>query len=143
MGLRMQYATAADGVRSACGTAGRGAPWIIRVPRLPFTQSEMEWRQGSEFFDQLAANWSVAQYDPRGTGLSDRNVSDFSMEARLLDLEAVVDKLGLETFALHGLGWGGPLAVTYAVRNPQRVSHLILDAAQARARNCVDVPQTR
>ena len=36
---------------------------------------EREWSQGSEFFDQLAANWSVAQYDPRGTGLSTRDVS--------------------------------------------------------------------
>src|SRR5438093_1214411 len=143
MELRMQYATAADGVRIAFGTAGKGAPWIIRVPSLPFTHSEMEWRQGSEFFDQLAANWSVAQYDPRGTGLSDRNVSDFSMEARLSDLEAVVDKLGLETFALHGLGWGGPLAVTYAVRHPQRVSHLILDDTQARTEDFFNVPQMR
>src|SRR2546427_1413018 len=111
MELRMQYATAHDGVRIAFGTAGQGSQWIIRAPSLPFTHSEHEWAQGSEFFDQLAENWKVAQFDPRGTGLSDRDVTDFSMEARLLDLEAVVDKLGLETFALHGIGWGGPMTV--------------------------------
>ncbi len=139
----MQYATAADGVRIAFGTAGKGSPWIVRVPSGPFTHSEREWAQGSEFFDQLSENWSVVQLDPRGTGLSDRDVTDFSMEARLLDLEAVVDKLGLETFALHGIGWGGPPVVTYAVRNPGRVSHLILDDTQARTEDFFNVPQMR
>src|SRR3546814_1738483 len=51
-----------DGVRIAFGTAGSG-PWILRAPSLPFSYAEREWSQGSEFFDQLAANWSVAQYD--------------------------------------------------------------------------------
>src|SRR2546428_9578498 len=116
MELRMQYATAPDGVRIAFGTAGKGAPWIVRVPSLPFTHSQLEWSQGSEFFDQLAENWTVVQYDPRGTGLSDRNVQDFSLETRLLDLEAVVEKLGVERFALHGIGWGGPPAGTHSVK---------------------------
>jgi len=143
MELRMQYATTSDGVRIAFGTAGKGSQWIVRVPSLPFTHSEREWAEGSEFFDQLSENWSVAQFDPRGTGLSDRKVTDFSMEARLLDLGAVVEKLGLETFALHGIGWGGPMAVTYAVRNPERVSHLILDDTQPRTADFFNVPQMR
>jgi len=143
MELRMQYATARDGVHIAFGTAGKGSPWIVRVPSLPFVHSQLEWSQGSEFFDQLADNWSVVQYDPGGTGLSDRNVADFLLETRLLDLEAVVERLGLETFALHGIGWGGPLAVTYAVRNPDRVSHLILDDTQARTEDFFNVTQMR
>lgn len=73
MELRMQYAKTSDGVRIAFGTAGRG-PWLIRVPSLPFSHAQLEWASGSEFFDELAANWTVVQYDPRGTGLSDRNV---------------------------------------------------------------------
>ena len=139
----MQYATASDGVRIAFGTAGKGSPTIIRVPSLPFVHSELEWSQGSEFFDQLAENWTVVQFDPRGTGLSDRDVTDFSLEKRLLDVEAVMDRLGLETFVLHGIGWGGPAAVTYAVRNPDRVSHLILDDTQARTEDFFNVPQMR
>ncbi len=143
MELRMQYATARDGVRIAFGTAGKGSPWIVRVPSLPFVHSQLEWSQGSEFFDQLADNWSVVQFDPRGTGLSDRDATDFSLETRLLDLEAVVERLGLERLVLHGIGWGGPLAVTYAVRNPDRVSHLILDDTQARTEDFFNVPQMR
>ncbi len=138
----MQYATTRDGVRIAFGTAGQGAP-LIRVPSLPFTNCQLEWAQGSDFFDQIAANWHVAQYDPRGTGLSDRNVEDFSLEARILDLEAVVDKLGLERFTLHGIGWGGPVVITYAVRHPERVSHVILDDSQARTQDFMNVPQIR
>jgi class 3 adenylate cyclase len=59
-------------------------------------------------------------------GLSDRRVSDYSLEAHVRDLEAVVDALGLERFALYGPSQGGPTAITYAVRHPERVSHLIL-----------------
>ena len=138
----MQYATTRDGVRIAFGIAGAG-PWIVRAPGIPFTHSQLEWEQGSEFFDQLAANWSVVQFDPRGTGLSDRNVEDFSLDARVLDLEAVVDRLGLDTFALHGIAWSGPLAVTYALRHPQRVSHLILDDSLARSGDFMETPQVR
>src|SRR6266542_618372 len=143
MELRMQYAVSRDGVRIAFGTAGKGSPSILRVPSSPFVHSQLEWSQGSEFFDQLAENWKVAQYDPRGTGLSDRDIQDFSVEKRLLDLEAVVEKLGVERFALHGIGWGGPLAVTYAVRNPDRVSHLILDGTQARTEDFCNIPRMR
>ncbi len=138
----MQYATTRDGVRIAFGTAGKGS-WLVRAPGLPFTHCQLEWSQGSEFFDHLADNWSVVQFDPRGTGLSDRDVTDFSLEARLLDLEAVVAKLGLETFALHGIGWSGPLVITYAVRHPERVSQLILDDSQARTADFMNVPQVR
>src|SRR5436190_124499 len=106
MELRMQYATTRDGVRIAFGTAGKGSPLIVRVASLPFVHSQLEWSQGSEFFDQLAENWTVVQYDPRGTGLSDRDVHEFSMQKRLLDLEAVAGKLGLERFVLHGIRWG-------------------------------------
>jgi class 3 adenylate cyclase/pimeloyl-ACP methyl ester carboxylesterase len=143
MELRMQYATAVDGVRIAFGTAGRGSPCIIRVPSLPFVHSQLEWSQGSEFFDQLAANWTVVQFDPRGTGLSDRDVTDFGMDKRMLDLDAVVERLGLDRFVLHGIGWGGPLAVTYALNNPERVSHLILDDTQPRTEDFFNVPQMR
>jgi class 3 adenylate cyclase/pimeloyl-ACP methyl ester carboxylesterase len=142
MELRMQYATTWDGVRIAFGTAGRG-PWIVRAPGIPFTHSQLEWEQGSDFFDQLAANWSVVQFDPRGTGLSDRNAEDFSLDARVLDLEAVVDQLGLDTFALHGIAWSGPAVVTYALRHPERVSHLILDDSLARSGDFMDTPQVR
>ncbi len=138
----MQYATAADGVRVAFGTAGSG-PWIVRAPSLPFSHCQLEWSGGSAFFDSLAANWSVVQFDPRGTGLSDRDVADLSIAGRMLDLEAVTARLGIERFALHAIGWSGPMAITYIVRNPGRVTHLVLDDSQARVRDFMNIPQVR
>jgi pimeloyl-ACP methyl ester carboxylesterase len=53
-------------------------------------------------------------------------VPEFSFEAWVHDLEAVVDAVGLERFPLLGISQGGPVAIAYAVRNPDRVSHLVL-----------------
>jgi class 3 adenylate cyclase len=142
MELNMQYATTKDGVRIAFGTAGSG-PTLIRVPSLPFSHSQREWENGSEFFDKLAEKWRVIQFDPRGIGLSERDIEDFSLETRLLDIDAVLDKLGVGPVALHGIGWSGPLVVTYAVRYPERVSHLILDDTMARTEDFMNMPQIR
>jgi len=65
------------------------------------------------------------------------------MDARLLDLDAVVEKLGIDTFVQHAIGWNGPMAITYILRNPGRVSHLVLDDAQARVQDFMNVPQIR
>ena len=75
----------------------------------------------------------LVRYDGRGTGLSQREVSDYSLDAWVLDLEAVVDRLGLERFALYGPSGSGPVAIAYAARHPERVQHLILWAAWARS----------
>ena len=50
------------------------------------------------------------------------------------DLEAVVDAVGLERFPLLGISQGGPVAIAYAVRNPERVSHLVLLGSYAQGR---------
>jgi len=69
---------------------------------------------------------------PRGTGLSQRDVAGFSLDSFLADLEAVADRLGLERFALWGFGDSGPVAISYAARYPERVSHLLLWCTWAR-----------
>lgn len=138
----MQYATAADGVRIAFGTAGSG-PVIVRIPSLPFTHSQLDWERDDPFYNQLAANWTIVQIDPRGVGLSDRDVTDLSIDARALDIEAVLDRLGIESAPLHAIGWSATAAITYAVRSPERVSHLILDDAQVKIEEFMAIPQIR
>jgi class 3 adenylate cyclase len=66
------------------------------------------------------------RYDGRGNGLSERDVSDHSLEAHLQDLEAVLDALGPEPVVLLGVFHSGPTAIAYAARNPERVSRLVL-----------------
>jgi class 3 adenylate cyclase len=68
----------------------------------------------------------LVRYDRRGSGLSERDVTGYSLDAHLLDLEAVVDRLGLERFALFAGMQAGPVAIAYAARHPERVSHLLL-----------------
>lgn len=65
-------------------------------------------------------------------GLSDRTADRFGIEEWLLDMEAVVEAAGLRSFALYGQGNGGPLAIAYAARHPDRVTHLILLGTGAR-----------
>ena len=141
MELRMQYATASDGVRIACAVAGSG-PTIVRTPALPFGHVQLDWRT-SEFYERLTRLALVVVYDSRGTGLSDRDVEDLSLEARVRDLEAVVDHLHLDRFALYGVNFSSAAAITYAVRHPDHVSHLILDDAFARTAAMFETTQNR
>jgi class 3 adenylate cyclase len=142
MELNMRYATTADGVRIAYAIAGKGLP-VIRLPFNVFSHCQLEWRQ-SDFFDRLCASRMIIPIDPRGAGLSDRDVDDFSLEARQLDIDAAVaNALGLSRFALHGIGSSGPVIISYAVAHPDRVSHLILDDAFANGQEYLDSPQNR
>jgi pimeloyl-ACP methyl ester carboxylesterase len=76
----------------------------------------------------------LLRYDERGCGLSDWNVNDFSFEAWVRDLEAVVEASGVERFPLIGISQGGPIAIAYAARHPEKVSHLILYGSYARGK---------
>ncbi len=125
---RIQYATTGDGVSIAFTTVGKGMPLVHTPPGLPFSHIQMEWDDPDwrGWNERLARGRTLVLYDCRGSGLSDRDVEDYSLETYLMDLEAVVGRLGLERFALYGQGNSGPVAIAYAARHPERVSHLIL-----------------
>ncbi len=111
----------------------RTATWLTH---LEFDWESPVWRH---WLDGLADGRTVIRYDERGCGLSDRDVDDHSLEARLADLEAVVEAAGLERFDLLGMSQGGPVAVACAARRPERIRHLILYATYARGRLMRDV----
>ena len=122
---RIQYAKTSDGVSIAYATEGEGPPLVL----LPIPSVSHVQRVGGMFpniFPPLARSFRLIWYDPRGAGLSDRDAVDFSMEAMLRDLDAVVDRTGLRSFAIMALQDSVPIAVTYAATFPDRVSHLIL-----------------
>jgi pimeloyl-ACP methyl ester carboxylesterase len=81
------------------------------------------------------ADHRLVRYDERGSGLSDWHIppGSFMLDAWVHDLETVVDTTGLERFAMLGMSRGGPIAVRYAARHPERVSHLIVYGTCARA----------
>jgi pimeloyl-ACP methyl ester carboxylesterase/DNA-binding CsgD family transcriptional regulator len=82
----------------------------------------------------LADGRTLIRYDERGSGVSDREVSRFSVDAWVEDLEAVVDAVGLKRFSLLGLSNGSAVAIAFAARHPERVSHLVLCGGFARGR---------
>ncbi len=130
---RIQYATATDGVSIAFWMLGEGMSFVHISP-LPFSHIEMEWHipELRRWHERLGENRRLIRYDTRGSGLSDRNITDFSLNAMVVDLEAVADRLDLGRFALLGYINSGPVAIAYAARHPERVSHLLLWCSSAR-----------
>ncbi len=130
---RIQYAQTADGVSIAFSTLGEGKP-LVHMPYGMFSHLQLGWLQPEQrrWFESLAEKKTLIRYDHRGSGLSERNVTDLSLDALVVDLEAVVDSLGLQDFALFGVFRSGPVAIAYAVRHPERVSHLLLMNTYAR-----------
>ena len=78
------------------------------------------------FFERLARYHTIVHYDKHGTGLSDRDRTEFTLEAELRDLETIIDHLRLNSLALFGDSEGGPVATCYADKYPLRVTHLVL-----------------
>ena len=132
MEQQIRFCTSSDGTRIAYATVGQGPPLVRALGWLTHLEHEWENPLWRFFIDAMSRRYLLVRFDGRGMGLSDRRVSDYSLEAQVRDLEAVVDALGLERFALYGISQGGPTAITYAVRHPKRVSHLILYGSFAR-----------
>jgi pimeloyl-ACP methyl ester carboxylesterase len=81
------------------------------------------WRP---LYRELSRDNTYLRYDARGNGLSDRDVPDVCFDDFVGDLETVIDAAGIERFALLGISQGCAVSVAYAVRHPDRVSHLVL-----------------
>ena len=129
---RIQYAKTADGVSIAFYTLGQGMP-LVYTGSLSHIQLEWQDAENRRWLQRLSTSRTVVRYDGRGTGLSERDASDFSVQAQALDLDAVVDRLGLNRFALLATFNSGPVAITYAARHSERVARLVLWCAWARA----------
>ncbi len=139
---RIQYAQTKDGASIAYYTLGEGGTPFVFMPDLPVGNIQSEWQypQYRRWYERLAETRMVVRYDGRGSGLSERDVADFTLDAYVLDLEAVVDHVGLEKFGLFAHYAGGPVSIAYAARHPERVSHLILWCVWARASDIWRLP---
>ena len=123
---RIQFCTAPDGVNIAYATSGVGPPLV--KPANWMTHLEYDWESPvwRHWMRELSRERTLVRYDERGCGLSDHDVDDLSFETWVRDLETVVDAMGLERFPLLGLSQGCAVAITYAVRHPERVTQLVL-----------------
>jgi serine/threonine-protein kinase len=132
MEQQIHFCTTNDGVRIAYGTVGEGPPLVKAANWL--SHLEFDWRSPvwRHLLTEFARDHKFIRYDERGNGLSDWQVADLSFEAWVNDLESVVEAAGVDRFPLLGISQGGAVAIAYAVRHPERVSHLVLYGAYAR-----------
>jgi DNA-binding CsgD family transcriptional regulator/pimeloyl-ACP methyl ester carboxylesterase len=140
----ISYARSADGVSLAFTVAGDG-PALVFVPWVPFSNLRMEWQNPllHRVFDQLSRRLTVIHYDGRGTGHSQRDVADLSLDAMVSDLEAVVDRAGAAEVSLLGQYNSCPHALAYAARHPGRVQRIVLFGGSGRGWNAMSDRQTQ
>ena len=128
----IRFCAAKDGTRLAYAKAGQG-PAVVKVGNW-LSNLEHDW--DSPVWHPWLEGWSgfstLYRYDPRGCGLSDRNVQDLSFETLVSDLEMIVDAARLDEFELLGMSQGGCIAVAYAARHPERVRRLVIYGGYAR-----------
>jgi pimeloyl-ACP methyl ester carboxylesterase/DNA-binding CsgD family transcriptional regulator len=123
---RIRFCRGKGGVRIAYAVHGDGPPLVVVSCWLSHLQHDWESPVWRHFLDDLGAVTTLVRYDERGFGLSEWSVDDFSLDSRVMDLEAVVDDLGLDRFGLLGMSGGSPVALEYALRHPDRVSRMVV-----------------
>lgn len=122
----IRFSKSFDGVQIASTECGSGPPlikaatWLTHVGQRPVSTIH------AALVEEFSRAGRYVEYDTRGCGLSQRRVDDISFEAWVRDLETVADAHGHERFALLGFTCAAGVAVEYAARHPERVSHLIL-----------------
>jgi DNA-binding winged helix-turn-helix (wHTH) protein/alpha-beta hydrolase superfamily lysophospholipase len=138
---RVEFCRSADGIRIAYATVGSG-PALVRASNF-VNHLEYDWDSPvwGPFLRAIAAGHRLVRYDGRGCGLSDREPGSISLDAFVDDLAAVIDAARIERCALLGQHSGCATAVAYAVRHPDRVSHLVLYAGFARGARRRGLPQ--
>lgn len=134
MRQQIRFCSAPDGTKLAYATSGDGPPLVMSATWL--THLEHQWRSlaWKPWLEEFSSRYTVLRFDPRGSGLSDRALGEIGFDTWVEDMEAVIDAAGLRRFALVGTCWGGPVAMEYARRHPERVSHLVLYGTYARGR---------
>jgi pimeloyl-ACP methyl ester carboxylesterase/DNA-binding SARP family transcriptional activator len=127
----IRFCTTTDGVRIAYATVGKGPPLIKTANWLNHLEYDWDSPIWRHVFRGLARDHRFIRYDARSNGLSDWDVEEISFEAFVRDLESVVDAAGVERFPLLGISQGCAISIEYAIRNPGRVTRLVLHGGYA------------
>jgi pimeloyl-ACP methyl ester carboxylesterase/tRNA A-37 threonylcarbamoyl transferase component Bud32 len=128
---QIRFCTSSDGVSLAYATVGEGPPLVKAANWLNHLEYDWNTPVWRHWISELSRDHKLIRYDERGCGLSDWNVQDFSLDAWVNDLESVVEANKLDRFPLLGISQGGPIAITYTARHPEKVTQLILYGSYA------------
>lgn len=120
MEQQIRFCTAKDGLRLAYSTVDQGFALVVSPPWV--SHQKLSWQQPTyrRFCERLANNHTLVCYDRPGTGLSDHNRTEFSLDSELRDLETVINHLKLKHLALLGYSGAGSVAITYAAKYPSK-----------------------
>lgn len=134
MNQEIRFCTSADDVKLAYAVTGEGPALVMSATWL--THLEHQWRSLAwrPWLEVFSREYKLLRYDSRGCGLSDRDAEDLSFENWVKDFEIVIDAAGFQQFSLLSTCWGGPVAIEYAARHPERVDRLVLYGTYARGR---------
>ncbi|SMC14443.1 alpha/beta fold hydrolase [Roseovarius aestuarii] len=130
----VKFARSKDGTSIAHTISGDGTPLLIAGSWM--SHLDMDWENPvySGYLKHLSRKFQVIRYDQRGNGLSQWSDVDISFERMVDDMAAIVDEYGHEKLAILGMSQGASVAIAYALRQPDRVSHLVLNGGYARGR---------
>ena len=123
---RLRYARTSDGMSIAFWAIGEG-PALVNLS-LPLSHIQREWQIPAfrTIYEWAARVYRFVRFDHRGLGLSERDIGDFSVDALVRDIDAVMDALEVERVKLTAFDIGATGALAYAARHPGRVSHLVV-----------------
>jgi DNA-binding SARP family transcriptional activator/pimeloyl-ACP methyl ester carboxylesterase len=122
----IRFCRTGDGVTLAYACSGSGPPLVKAANWLTHVDHDWHSPVWRHWMLELSRRHRLIRYDERGCGLSDWDIKPSTFDSWIQDLEAVVDAAGLDRFPLLGISQGGPVAVAYAARHPERVTKLVL-----------------
>jgi len=131
----ISFCRSTDNINIAYADVGDG-PALIKAANW-LTHLEYDWESPvwSPLLQRLAAKNRLIRYDTRGTGLSDREVTEFSFEGFVRDFESVVEEVDVDRFAILGISQGAAVAVQYAATHPEKVTKLVIYGGYSQGRN--------
>jgi pimeloyl-ACP methyl ester carboxylesterase len=93
-----------------------------------FAHGTPEWSFGyRDLIKFLRSKYRCVAIDMLGFGLSDKKPSaDYTCQAHALRLQSIIEKLQLKNISVVANDFGGGIAMSYAIKNPQNVRSIIL-----------------
>jgi pimeloyl-ACP methyl ester carboxylesterase len=123
-----------DGISIAYADVGKGYPMVFSGSWMTHLEHDWQNPMTRHFLTCMSHDFKIIRYDQRGIGMSDWENVEFTIDRVVDDLESVIDRYDYERVAIFGASQGASVAIKYAVRHPERVSHLILNGGFSRGR---------
>ena len=123
---QIRFCTSHDGTRIAYATCGQGPPLVWAPHSIHHLRFDWDSPIWCPWLTLLTRHHSLIYYDWRGCGLSDREGVEFTPDRYVEDFEAIIEATNVDRFALVAMGQGTRMAMTYAVRHPERIRRFVL-----------------